>query len=87
MRSLHPSDCPHKKSEAQPGTCQFSIPAGSLSNTVSFAVPAGFRLVIEYVMRTHARVPDRLRKEVGDTTAFCRPTSSGCHKKPCLSTR
>jgi hypothetical protein len=26
-----------------------SIQAGSLSNMVSFAVPAGFRLVIEYV--------------------------------------
>ncbi len=35
-----------------------SIPAGSLSNTVSFSVPSGFRLVIEYVSGS-VRVSDK----------------------------
>ena len=35
-----------------------SIPAGSLSGSVSFAVPAGFRLVVEYVSGS-VRVSDK----------------------------
>ena len=55
------------------------IPAGSLSNMVSFAVPARFRLVIEYVSGS-ARVGDKELARVNvamSASGTCGPTP-GC---------
>ena len=60
-------------------TTAISIPASSLSNTVSFAVPAGFRQVIEYVSGS-ARVGDKdlVRVNVAmSASGTCGPTP-GC---------
>lgn len=56
-----------------------SIPASSLSNMVSFAVPARFRLVIEYVSGS-ARVGDEELARVNvamSASGTCGPTH-GC---------